>query len=82
MPNDITIELNSEDISNLRSTFEARLIRMNEWLSKAKKEKNQKDIDIWTFQIAEKKALLKKISSQVKKEEKAQPFDEFMSLGQ
>ena len=59
------IELTQDDLSHLRSTFEARLIRMKEWLATAKREKRQKDIDIWEFQIAEKSALIKKINAQV-----------------
>ena len=59
------IELTKYDLDNLRSTFDARIIRMKEWLTTAKKEKRQKDIDIWEFQIAEKSALIKKINAQV-----------------
>jgi hypothetical protein len=59
------ITLNEEDIRAINSTFNAREMRVKEWLRTAKAEGKDKEVARWEAVLEEKNAVVKKINSQL-----------------
>jgi len=67
----IEIKLTSEELAELKSTINARLVRLTEWIGEAKKNNNEKDLALWSEIKARREKLLWNISAQAKAKDKA-----------
>ena len=60
-----TVELTKKDIELIESTFEARRIRIREWIAAARKEGKQRELELWEELLDSKEEVLNRIKAQV-----------------
>ena len=62
----ITVTMTEEDFQLIKSTFNARKIRVREWIATANKAGNLKDVDMWESLLVNKSNLIKRLDKQAK----------------